>query len=328
MLISGIPTIDPKSVRPYYLERGLSTKLLDKCNIQEFRFIDGAGLGHFLVGQTITTETVNFNVDSRNINLKVIRSLSLEHTGHSGGIRLLVTAEPKYNLRETVVGRNYNVTIDKSLNTYGATTIHTVAPDLVPKTMDEVIEDFLPGGYTLNWFADSILSFDINLEGIDVMRAIDKICSIYGLVWTTDGTDVYVWDLDPGTPSSGEVIAGLPEPINDIRHSISDDVSDYNVSFPIYDYCRKEPSEYYTKNTASTTQGMVINVMDPWYPAVVDSLGALRNQALLDTRASLITTNMGAIHELTDYVVKHKYYCPSLGTTPICLSEIHGDPGS
>ena len=326
MELNGIPVVRVEKVREYYVRRGLSTTLLDKCNSQEFRYIDGYGKGHFLMMNNISSENVSFSIGSRTVSLRVLYKLSLEHESHSGGLYLYITAEPKYNLKEFNVSKQYNITIDKSLNTYGATTIATTEELL---SMREVVEDFLTGTpYTLNWFADDFTSFDINIEGLTVFDALDLICSIYGLTWTASTDEVYVWDHDAGTPSSSEVTTTIPDPLIDIRHRITS-ISDINVAFPIYDYCRKETSQYHIEEPEDTTsQGTAITSMDPWYPAVVNALGTLRNSSLLTTRADLISTNLKAIATLEDYKVKCPFYAPAVGTTPISLSEIHGDFGS
>lgn len=331
MQLNGIPLVRVEKVRPYYVSRGLSTELLDKCNSQEFRYIDGYGKGHFLMMNNISSENVTLSLDSRTVSLRVLEKLSLEHASHSGGLYLYITAEPKYALMEYVVGRNYNVTIDKSLNTYGTTTIHTLAPDLTAKTMRQVVEDIATNyasGYSIDWYADDFTSFDINIEGLTVLRALDLICSIYGLVWTADNNTIYIWDLDGGTPSSSEVTTTIPDPINDVRNGLTD-ISDVRVLFPIYQYCRKEPSEYYSYSALGTsTQGTAVTVMDPWYPAVANSLGTIVNSTLLNARGELIEANLQGIESLETYKVKHKFYLPAVGTTPLSLSEIHGDFGA
>lgn len=328
MELSGNPLVRPETVRQYYIEKGLSTELLDKCNGQEFRYIDGYGKGYFLSTVNLIPQGAAFSIDNRSATLRIIDKLSLEDFGFSGtGLYLYVTAEPKYALKEFYVERNYNITIDKSLNTYGATTIVTTDTLL---SMREVIEDFLPLGYTLQWFADDITSFDINIEGHDVLRAIDRICAIYGWVWTADSNNnVYVWDLDTGTPSSAETTGTLPSPINDIRRSATtNEIPDLDVAFPIYNYCRKDTSEYYIKNSSSGGQGASLTVMDPWYPAVANSIGSIVNSSLLDTRAALIAENLRAAADTIEYIVKHQFHAFPLSNTPVSLSEVHGDWGS
>ena len=328
MQLNGQNLVDVASVYPYYLAKGLSLDLLRQCNSQEFRFIDGYGKGYFLMTQTITSENVSFVVGSRTVSLKVTDRLSLEHPDHSGGLKVYVTAEPKYHLLDTIVDRNYNVTVDKSIPTYGIPTVITLPPDYTPKTLEEVIEDILPSGVTLNYEADALTSYDISIEGLSVLRAIDHLCSIYGLIWTSTGSVVYVWDMQEAEVSSETGIPTLTDPINDIRYSeLSDDPTNINVSFPIYEYARLHPLEYYTYEDNGTGQGQTINVMDPYYPAVISTLGTIRNTAVLDIRGDLIVTNLKAIQDSYEYVMKEFFEALPLSSQPYSLSEVYGDWG-
>lgn len=328
MQLNGQNLVDVASVYPYYVSKGLSLDILRLCNGQEFRFIDGYGRGHFIMTQTITSENVSFTVDSRTVSLKVIDRLSLEHPDHSGGLKLYITAEPKYHLLDTIVQRNYNVTVDKSVPPYGTPTVVTLNPDFVPKSLREVIEDILPSGVTLDYQADTITSYDISIEGLSVLRAIDHLCSIYGLIWTSTGSVVYVWDMQEAETSSETGIPNLTDPINDIRYTeLTNSPTNVNVSFPVYNYARQVPKEYHTVEDDGTGQGQTINVMDPYYPAVINTLGALRNESFLDIRADIIVTNLKAIKNSYDYVAKHHFEAQPLSSQPLSLSEVYGDFG-
>lgn len=329
MTLGGYRVIDVGPIASYYQNKGLSLEKLQSCNMMEFRYIDSYGMGHFLLSQTITTEYITFVVDNRTINLKVVDRLSLEHPTQSGlRLYLYIVAEPKYDLLSYKVDRNYNVTIDKSISPYGSPTLATMPPDYTPKTLEQVIDDFLPSGYSIDYNADSILSVDISIEGMSVLEAIDHLCSIYGLVWTATYSTVYIWDMEAVEESSSDILPGILPPINDIRHSLlSENIASINVSFPAYDYCRQTPDEYHTVDDLEDIQGQTINVMDPYYPAILDTLGSTRNTTNLNTRADLIATNLKAVARSINYVVKHYHSVNSLGTQPLSLSEVVGDRG-
>lgn len=335
MLINNTPLVDPSTVRPYYLARNLSTKLLDKCNSQEYRYIDGYGKGYFLSTNIFSSDPI-LTLGTRATTLKLLDRISLEHPNKTGTILYIYeTAEPKYFLKDFIVSRNYNITIDKSLSLYGDTTIHTLPPDNPAITLEDIIEDILPVDYTLDYQADELYCFDVNIEGLSVLRAIDYLCSTYGLIWTStsegeEGSSTASGTSDTVTiwnPANLQYIQNpsTPNPIRDIRHStLSVKVSDVNVSFSIYDYCRKGPKQYYTKAELSGGPGKTINVMDHFYPAVASSLDTIRNTALLDTRATVISTNLQEIADLVSYIEKPKYFTPS---EPHSLSEMYGDWG-
>lgn len=329
MQLNGQNLVDTASVMPYYVKKGLSLDLLRQCNSQEFRFIDGYGKGHFLMTQTITSERVNFTVGSRTVSLKVIDRLSLEHPNHSGGLKIYVTAEPKYDLLDVTVSRNYNITVDKSVPPYGPLTVITLNPDYATKNLEQVIADILPDSYTLDYNADAIVPFDISIEGLSVLRAIDHLCSVYGLIWTATEDTVYVWDMkEPENSSDITSAAELTDPINDIHYTqLTNSPTNINVSFPIYNYARQVPREYYTYEDDDTGQGQTLNVMDPYNPAVVTSLGTIRNETTLNEVAAIIVENLKAIKNSFDYVMKEFFEAPPLNYQPISLSEVYGDWG-
>jgi hypothetical protein len=276
MQLNGLNLVDVASVIPYYVDKGLSIELLRMCNSQEFRFIDGYGKGYFLMTQDITSENVTFTVGSRTVSLKVIDKLSLEHPNYSGiGLRIYVTAEPKYKLSASPARRNYNVTIDKSVpKTGNVSSLVTVDPDC-PKTLQEIIDDLLPEGYTLVYDSIDLVPYDVNIDGMSTLSAIDYLCSVYGLIWTADGTTVYVWDMvsDISSSSTSEGILGqLYDPINDIRYTeIEINPTNVNVNFPVYNYCRELPDEYYVIEDITSGQGYNLNILDPFLPAVINN---------------------------------------------------------
>jgi len=341
MQLNGQNLVDVASVMPYYTKKGLSLDLLRQCNSQEFRFIDGYGKGHFLMTQTISDDHVTFSVGSRTISLKVTDVLSLEHPNHSGGLKVYITAEPKYDLLDLIVERNYNVTIDKSIPVSGEPTIVTLNPDYTPKTLEQVIDDILPSDYTLDYNADVITPLDISIEGLSVFAAIDHLCSAYGLIWTCDGEVVYIWDMQDADNSSDITSQGeLTDPINDIYHTLlTDSPTNVNVAFPVYEYARQVPREYYVYEDSESTpssssdivdgpgQGQTLNVMVPYHKAYTTITGQIRNQSALDAIALIVIDNLKGIKKSYEYVVKEFFEALPLNYQPISLSEVYGDFG-
>lgn len=315
--------VDSLPVYSYYAQRGLATDLLKMCNSQEFRFIDGYGKGYFLMTHNITSEEVSFTIDSRTVNLIVTDKLSLEHPNHSGGLIVYITAEPKYKLKDIIVSRNYNITLDKSLSQYGPPTIVTMQPDNPAKTIQQVIDDILPSGYSLSYNASALTSFDIAIEGLSVLDAIDRICSAYGFIWTSTGSTVYIWDMVPVETSTDY------DPINDIRRTtLFNSPTDINVAFKIYNYNRHTPDEYHIYQDNESGQGQTVNVMDPYYFAVINTLGEIRNTSVLNTRGQLIADNLRGIKSSIEFIEKHHFEAEPLSTQPISLSEIYADWGN
>ena len=115
MQFGSYKLVDPRSVKPFY--KGSMTDLINKCNHQEFRYIDGYGKGYFMLTDNISSDTISLTIDTRTVTLSIIDKLWLEHPDKSDiGLWIYVTAEPKYRLQELVQDYNRNITIDKSLS--------------------------------------------------------------------------------------------------------------------------------------------------------------------------------------------------------------------
>lgn len=341
MQFGSYKLVDPRQVKEYYINQKHMTDIINKCNHQEFRYIDGYGKGYFLLTDDISSSTISFTVDTRTVTLSIIDKIWLEHPEKTDiGLWVYVTAEPKYRLQEAVVFYNRNITIDKSLSTgSGVPSILVMETDGVPLTMSELLQDLLGSAYTLSFNATDITSFDIAIDGMNVMTAFDHICSIYGWIWTLIGSTIFVWEME---------VPSVPNPINDIQTSVLDpQIIDYSVSFPYFDYpgYRKGTKEYYTVTDTNTGQGLSLTVCDPYYPAVSKLSYAvhpdeIRNLALLEARASLIAANLDLINQSVRFVQKNIYETPDLQggslesssgddpIPPISLSEVYGDWGN
>lgn len=341
MQFGSYKLVDPRSVKPFYNKIGTMTDLINKCNHQEFRYIDGYGKGYFMLTDDISSGTVDLTIDTRTVTLSIVDKLWLEHPSKSDiGLWIYVTAEPKYRLQELVQDYNRNITIDKSLSTGdGVPTISVMEAGGTPVTMSAIMANILPVGYTLSFNATDITSFDIAIDGMSILEVFDHLCSIYGWVWTVIGTVVHVWEM-PTDPT-------VADPLNDIQASVlNPQIMDWAVSFPYYDYpgYRKGTREYYTVADTATGQGISITVCDPYYPAVnkLDYAiheDGIRNGALLITRAELIADNLDAINESLRFVQKNIYETPDLQggsleassddqpIPPLSLSEVYGDWG-
>lgn len=332
MQLGSYPVVDPKGIQSFYTRKGYLTDIISKCNHQEFRYIDGYGKGYFLLTDDITSETVSFTTGSRTVTLSIIDKIWLEHPSKSDiGLYVYVTAEPKYKLQEMVQNYNRNITIDKSLTLgSGVPSLQVMEAGGTPIVMSAILSDILPVGYTLSFNATDVTSFDIAIDGMSILQVFDHLCSIYGWVWTVVGTTVYVWEMD-STPS-------VADPINDIQASLlTPQIMDWAVSFPYYDYpgYRVGTREYYTIADTATGQGISITICDPYYPAVNNIYGAvhvdaIRNGALLLTRAQLIADNLDAVNQSIRFVQKDILEAPTIDalTPPISLSEIYGDWGN
>lgn len=295
MEITEFPIVNVEKVVNYYNRSGLYLDLLAKCNSQEFRYIDGAGKGYFLTTSDISSENVTFTVGSRTVSLKVINKLCLDIDANNGTkLYIYVTAEPKYKLYDYIVTSNYNL------------------PSDTPLSITEVIQDFLPEGYTLSFNPIDITSYNIQLNGMSCFEALDHLCSIYGWVWTLTGiteTTVSIWTINhfsTNQPVSGVSLPKLTTPISDIS--------------VIFSYSSGNSKYLYQSST--TNPGVSIQVHDPYL--YFDGT----NASSMNTRGALIQSNLNNILKSLQLVQKNHYEAPSLATnSPISLSEVYGDWG-
>lgn len=328
MMLDGSPLVDPKSVLPYYENRKIISDLVRKCNGQEFRYINGYGKGYYLTTEEITDETVSITFEARTVSVKILDKISLEHPNHSGGLYCYIAAEPKYELTEFVVERNYNIIVDKTLSTTSIPTFLTMEEDGADLTLEQVITKFLDEeGVSLVYEVQELNCYDIAIEGMNFLEALDHICAIYGFVWTFYSTtnEVHIWKFNEPDPE-GPHRPTYTHKMNNMNWSKLDPpISDISVAFPVYDYRRRSPKEFHIEYDNTTTQGQGLTLYDPYYPAFLDASDELRNAAPLTTRKDLIKTNMINLHSSVILMEKHHWECKA--EKPIALSELHGDWG-
>lgn len=317
--MTTIPLIDPATVRPYYTKKGLSLELLSKCNSQEFRYIDGAGYGYYLTTTTNSPagDVVDLDIDTLSIDLPIISITSIEHPNYTGeGLIVVKTAEPKYLLTKYTVLRNFNV-IDEA--TIDGAVFETLAPDETAKTIEEIITELLSTTpFSLTYTGVTLPVLNVFIEGLDVIDAIDRICSIYGMIWTADNSTVYVTNV-----SSTDISTTY---LNDIRNNTTEPAyTDIGISF-LKEKCG--PPEYHTVEESTTGKGRMLSTYDPYYPAFLDEVGAVINATTLLSRAGTIADNFQLIGNiLGNYVVKHIYETPPPVPAQY-LSKTFGDIGT
>lgn len=328
MKFGELPLVNVEKVIDYYNKKGLYTDLLSRCNSQEFRYINGFGKGHFLSTTLTTAESVLLTIDEREVDVKILEVFSLEHPDHPAGLYVYVTGEFKCGFLEGTVARNYNVTIDKTLSSYDPPDIIVMEDDNVHWTLQDIIADIIQP-FSLSYDAQDIYCYDVPLQGMSVFKAIDHLCSIYGLLWTADASSVKITAIS----EEHTLQEASKERLNAIEWSqLPVSVSDISVSFPIYDYARQTPGEYWYSLEQTTNQGIGVNVCDPYFPSVEAINGTLRNRVPLEDRTALIKSNLFGITKLANYLEKHHYECGAYDQTSppyafISLSEVFGDWG-
>lgn len=320
--MATIPLIDPATVKPYYINKGLSLELLDKCNAQEFKYIDSYGEGYWLTTSTYDPagDTITFNKGSVTVELPILSVLNLEHPDHSGGIIAVKTAEPKYLLNKYNVLRNYNVIDPETILITGSVVTYDVkAPDATPKTLSQILTDILTTTpFSLSYSGAVSEVLNVYIEGLSVFDAIERICRIYGFIWTADNSTVYIQTVSPTSIDSTYS--------NDVRNN-ANTFHTMNIAFLKMNKCLEGPSQYHLSQSIGSGKGMAVTSYDPYYPAFVNAAGSVVNASDITTRANAIRDNFIIIGSvLGDYLAKHIVFCPALQPAQY-LRRTHGDFG-
>lgn len=322
--MATIPLIDPATVKPYYTNKGLSLELIDKCNAQEFKYINGHGEGYWLTTsdyEPTGSDTITFNKGSITVELPILSIVNLEHPDHMGTHLIAVkTAEPKYLLRKYNVLRNYNVIdYDTLLISGSVVTYDYVSPDNPAKTLTQIFTDILSGTpFSLSYSGTISEVKNVYIEGLSVFDAIERICSVYGFIWTANDSTVYIQ-----TVNASSVDATYS---NDVRNN-ANTFHTMNIAFLKVKKCLEGPSQYHLSQSIGSGKGMAINSYDPYYPAFVNDAGTVVNSSDITTRANTIRSHFTIIGSiLGDYLAKHIVFCPVIQPAQF-LQRVHGDYG-
>lgn len=326
MKFNDQPVVDPRTVLPYYENRGIISDMLQLCNGQEFRYINGYGIGHFLSTQDIDDEKVDVNYGTKTVEVKITNKLCLEHPKQTGDkLYIYKTAESKYLLGDKGNIRDYNVIADKSVSLSSASLSFFVMEDGgTSLTLEEILEDMLDAhGIDLVYDSVEIVPFDVGLQGKSLLEALDCLCSAYGLLWRYNTTQDEVTVFPAPDPLDDD--DSFYDKINNIHlENLDSAFSDISIYFPIYKYRAKTILEYKSRSENTSDAGMSTRVYCPYSPAFVKNNGSTRNSSDLDYIKSTIVDNLQKVGKTVQLLEKHHFEFPS---NPISLSEIHGDWG-
>ncbi len=331
MYLNNASVINSKSIEEDFTNVGRNVDAFADANSQTFKAIDGYGTGAFLMGSDTfnpdLTQTVNFKVRIENTSAYVERTLfvteclSLTHTAINKRLYLIKTAEEKYKLEDPTVARNYNVLHHRTLNgTYGT----VLEDDNIPLTLRQIIEDFLPPGVSLVWNVENLYGYNLFIEGMSVIAAIDQICAAYGLIWTMHNDYVYVYrgSLLNTNPST------LLTKINDIQEPVRvNALKNLTVNYKVVDCCVQSLNTYVFRNNDSGSVGRSLDVYCPYVPAVYH-YGTLGNGSVLTASTNYLRNNFEGILSITNrYLVRDYVMQVDPSTTPVALEVTYANYG-
>lgn len=321
MLLSGKPIKDASPFYDYYVNKGLATNLLTKCNAQTFKFIGGYGEGYFISDnvQYVAGSTLTLTVPGTSVSttLYVIDITEIEHPTATKKTRILHTGEEKFYLTISAVQRNYNVIHRK---TQIANTAAILPPDATPKTLGQILVDICPG---LVYSGPTAYPYDVFIQGMSVLDAIDKLCAAYGLVWTYQNGIARVYSVVTATPENYDKIVDIQKQV------ITDPFSSIVTTFPILDCCQQYPNDFEDYSWSSGSEGDYLHAYMPYFPAIYDASGSLTNSAGLIAIANLLRPQYQAADKICGDYIAHEYYKHfSLTTKPVTSKLTYADLGS
>lgn len=322
MLFNGYNVVNVTSTLETLSKFGRNLDILDGCSHQSFRAIDGYGTGKFLVKNTAfqtTTETVVLTINGVSFNIYIVSAIAL-YIGNNTASQLYVvsTAEEKYEFSKTTVARSYNVLNRK---TFIANSCDILSPDATAKTLQQIISNI--SGKVVTWNpVGAIYPYDVFIQGMSTIDAIDKLCAAYGLLWTYVGNVIYVHAGSVLTPPA------LPK-ISDIQYPVlQPGIKEYTTQFPVLDCCIQLVDTYRFKDTTVAAVGKTVDTYMPYYYAFVDSYGALTNNTFLNTFHGKLKDNFNGISKIEDqYIIQNYFTAYSLIATPKTLEVTFGNYG-
>ena len=323
MLFNGHSVVNVPSTLETLSKFGRNLDILDGCSHQSHRSIGGYGTGKFLVKndafQTVT-EKVPYVINGVSVNVYIVSALAIYIANNTANqLYVVETAEEKYEFTKTAVARSYNILNRKTLI---ANTCAILSPDATPKTMQQIIADI--SGKSVTWNpADTIYPYDVFIQGMDTLAAIDKLCSAYGLLWTYVGNIIYI---HAGSTLAPPVLTK----VSDVQYPVlQPGIKEYSTQFPVLDCCIQVVDTYRAKTTTVAAVGKTIDTYMPYYYAFVDTYGALTNNTFLSIVHGKIKDNFLGISKIEDqYIVQNAFTAYSLVGTPKTLEVTFGNFGS
>lgn len=322
MLFNGFSVVNVPSTLETLSKFGRNLDILDGCSHQSFRAIDGYGTGKFLVKNSAfqtATETVVLTINGVATNVYIVSAIALYIANNtSEQLYVVSTAEEKYEFTKTIVARSYNVLNRK---TFIANTCAILPPDATPKTMQQIIADI--SGKTVNWNPTTYIHpYDVFIQGMSTIDAIDKLCAAYGLLWTYTGNVIYVHEGSVLTVPTLTKVSDIQYPV------LQPGIKEYTTQFPVLDCCIQLVDTYRYKDTTVAAVGKTIDTYMPYYYAFLDSYGALTNNTFLNTFHGKLKDNFNGISKIENqYIVQNYFTAYSLSATPKTLELTYGNFG-
>lgn len=323
MLLNGHNVVNVTSTLETLSKFGRELDILDGCNHQSFRAIDGYGTGKFLVKNTAfqtAAEKVAFTINGVSRDVYVVSAIALYIANNTASqLYVVSTAEEKYEFSKLTVTRSYNV-LDRK--TFIANTSAILSPDVTAKTMKEIIADI--SGKTVTWNPTiTIYPYDVFIQGMSTIDAIDKMCAAYGLLWTYTNSIIYI--------HAGSALAPpeLPK-VSDIQYPVlQPGIKVYITQFSVLDCCIKLVNSYRAKETTVASVGKNIETYMPYYYAFVNISGAVTNPDLLNSFHGKLRDNFNGISKIEDqYIVQNYFTTYSLTATPKAFEVTFGNYGN
>lgn len=332
MYLNNLPVINVTSVNEDFSRHARNIEHFDAANSQTFKAINGYGQGAFLVNSNNfnpnTTNTVDFKLQISGTSSYIERTLfvtdclSLTHTANAKKLYLVKTAERKYFLEASNVTRNYNVVHTRYLNgIYG----RVLESDGIALTIRQIIENILGGSITVVWNVEVLYGYNLFIQGMSKLAAIDLICSVYGLIWTMEGNNVYFFKGSLLNTSPGNLLTK----VNDLQvPTITNALKDFSVNYKIAECCIENPISYITKENNSGTVGKNLDIYCPYVFAVIDTTGSVTNDSVLTDATTYLRNNFEGILSVSSlFIVRDYVYNQTPDVLPVAFETTYSNYG-
>jgi hypothetical protein len=317
MKLNNFAVANPKEIMERFESEGLNTELLEECNHQEFRMIDGYGKGKFLCHSDswqTTNEKVELVIFYKGsgtpaiFNVFVTNATAIYYPSSLSSVKQLYvieTAELKYEFTKEPCTSNYNV-LDR--RTYAGGTCRIIGAPTTPLTLAQIIEDIT--GIAPAWTGNDIFPYDVFVEGMSKIDAVDMLCKAYGLTWTYTGTTLHTFHGSTTTLPGIGSISEVEYPV------IQNGLKEYTTQFPVLDCCVQTPVAFRTINSSINNVGRTRDSYLPFFYAKLDSSGLNENTARMTSVHDLLKNNFNGLSKIENYYLVKKYFTLYNPTTP------------
>jgi hypothetical protein len=335
-----------------FLLEGRNDELISRANSQQFKYIDGAGEGGFLVYENhapsgkFTTLTLSSSTTTVDHQL-IVKDIYVFNIQNSNPVVFVKTVELKAYLEDYHSRKNFNIIDQKSvLGEEG----YIAGQEGTVKTFKEIVEESVPNVEVVFTSMSIPVPYNFVIQGKNFLEITDSYCKAYGLIWTmySQALSSSSSSASSSSASDGDMfilhifsldeLAPAPISVSDINYVRSPRNYEFVRSIhPVIDCCLK--STHYWKSKENASSGIKPReIYCPYYPAILepdttepDFMGlnpTVTNETQVNACSNFIKTNLDAYSQLENHYYVNYYINPILPELPPqCLQITYAHNG-